>query len=99
DKRVLLRTKRTWLQGTAPNLAKYAPQEGDEVFFFPAGHAAFLKQHPDPRIHLRKVSPAFRKVDRGGVACRVERVDYELPARGDTFDPPLAGAVVSLLAS
>ena len=33
------------------------------------------------------------------MACRVGRVDYELPARGDNFDPPLAGAVVSLLAS
>lgn len=35
---------------------------------------------------------------RGAVACRVQRVDYELPARGDdTFDPPVVAAVVTLV--
>jgi len=40
------------------------------------------------------------QVGRGGVACRVQRVGYELPARGDdTFDPPVVAAVATLLAS
>lgn len=38
-------------------------------------------------------------MDRGGVSCRVGRVDYELPARGDSFHPPVVAAVVTLLAT
>ncbi|CAM9284858.1 unnamed protein product, partial [Ectocarpus sp. 12 AP-2014] len=98
---VLLRTRRDWLSTSAPNSAgPYVPQEGDEVFYFPAGYAAFSEKHPDPREHLRNTSHAFRKVDRGGVACRVARVDFELPARGDdSFDPPVVAAVVTLMAA
>lgn len=34
------------------------------------------------------------------MACRVQRVDFELPARGDdTFDLPLVAAVLTLTAS
>ena len=40
-----------------------------------------------------------QQVGRGGVACRVQRVDYELPARGDASEPPLVAAVATLLAS
>lgn len=39
-------------------------------------------------------------MDRGGVTCRVARVDFELPARGDdSFDPPVVAAVVTLVAA
>lgn len=40
----------------------FASSQGDEVFYFPVGHAAFSEKHPDPREHLRKTSHAFRKV-------------------------------------
>lgn len=39
------------------------------------------------------------QVDRGGVACRVTKVEYELPARGDTFEPPTVAAVATLVAT
>lgn len=35
---------------------------------------------------------------RSGIACRVQRVDYEFPAKGDNFDPPTVAAVVTLVA-
>lgn len=54
---------------------------------------------------LRTTFPPFphfflcAQMDRGGVACRVAKVDYELPARGDTFEPPTVAAVATLLAT
>lgn len=33
------------------------------------------------------------------MACRVAKVDYELPARGDEFDPPTVAAVTTLVAT
>lgn len=36
--------------------------QGDEVFYFPCGHRAYLSQHPDPRARLRKTSAAFQQV-------------------------------------
>lgn len=62
----------------------------------------FMPRHTPSRIvpsALPRLVPPWQQMDRGGVACRVERVDYELPARGDNFEPPVAAAVVSLRAS
>ncbi|CAN0070794.1 unnamed protein product, partial [Phaeothamnion confervicola] len=57
----------------------YAPQPGDAVWYFPAGHKAFLDAHPAPPEQVPVWLQGGTLVDAAGIACKVETVGYQLP--------------------
>jgi len=88
---------RAWLQKekrSDPSLDTYAPQMGDEVYYFPQGHAEFLKAFPDHvALPWQSVLP-----DRYGVVrCQVVGIRYGFPDVQEAELSPSVLAIVTLL--
>lgn len=70
---------RTWLLVDSCNENQYCPQLGDRVFYFPQGHAEFLKSFTE------SISPPWMSFqDRWPlVECEVTKITYEFPTEAE----------------